>query len=755
MNRIVSVVAIVVLFSAGCGKKATSTTELVTFRSCLASMTNLYGFVEGPRGTPGLITTYDQSGGNSDWARGLKPAADGLYTIADLKGPGCVWRVWMTGIKPEAWYFFFDGEESARIKLDGHDLFEQVPPFLAPLNDMVSGGAYSYTPLPYAKSLRIAVGVKEFTPAMRFYHHINYETFSEATQVESFPVTLTAADQEQLDVTRKAWRTVPDEMQALASQVRGVEEQELPSGKAVVIADRTGGGVVTSVALRVKHASQEDAVAREALLREVVIRMFWDKADKPSVEVPLGDFFCNGLRDRPFASMPLSYVDGAYVCRFPMPFTSGMKMELRNDGDSPLSVKAAVAVGELPVDVPVNYFHAAWRGRRENGRPLQLLLAQGKGHYVGCYLTALGMQPQWNILEGDESIRVDNKLKADFHGTGLEDYFNGAWYYYGIFDLPLHGLLEKAAMRTSQYRFHLNDGVRFSKAISVQFEFGHGNTSRGYMSGTAFWYADTPSESGSWIPSVAERYAYPDPLERASFMAGLFEIEREGLLAQARDRCLSYAKRYAKQPESDIVRLRAAAYAGALGDVDAAKEEYVQIAQTTANDQAKQEAASLLWMGESPAHALIGAHVNGRYKLYVDGKLQGEGDDPTRLVVTRTSLSEGMHTIALEVTPTRPMPWMSACVKTVNTNITSDLSWRVMLNKPAGWPANTVMHESDTWQSASSHGFFPLMYYWQFYPNAMVMAQSAKQILYAPGTWMQGNPAYFRGEFRIGAPAKQ
>ena len=78
---------------------------------------------------------------------------------------------------------------------------------------------------------------------------------------------------------------------------------------------------------------------------------------------------------------------------------------------------------------------------------------------VGCYLSAISNNDSWYILEGDERIYIDGAKTPIVHGTGLEDYFNGAWYYSGLSDLPLCGLLEKAAMRTDQYRFHLPERI--------------------------------------------------------------------------------------------------------------------------------------------------------------------------------------------------------------------------------------------------------------------------------------------------------
>ena len=42
------------------------------------------------------------------------------------------------------------------------------------LCDMVSGGHYCYMPLPFAKSLRIAVTIPNYKPDMRPYYQVHY-----------------------------------------------------------------------------------------------------------------------------------------------------------------------------------------------------------------------------------------------------------------------------------------------------------------------------------------------------------------------------------------------------------------------------------------------------------------------------------------------------------------------------------------------------------------------------------------------------
>ena len=43
-------------------------------------------------------------------------------------------------------------------------------------------------------------------------------------------------------------------------------------------------------------------------------------------------------------------------------------------------------------------------------------------------------------LEGDERISVDGSRSPQIHGTGLEDFFSGGFYFIrGAFTLPTHG----------------------------------------------------------------------------------------------------------------------------------------------------------------------------------------------------------------------------------------------------------------------------------------------------------------------------
>jgi hypothetical protein len=66
-------------------------------------------------------------------------------------------------------------------------------------------------------------------------------------------------------------------------------------GSVAELADITGPGIIRHIWL-----------TTTAHGREAVLRMYWDGNDVPAVEVPLGDFFCNGWASfSPVTSLPI------------------------------------------------------------------------------------------------------------------------------------------------------------------------------------------------------------------------------------------------------------------------------------------------------------------------------------------------------------------------------------------------------------------------------------------------------------------
>lgn len=279
--------------------------------------------------------------------------------------------------------------------------------------------------------------------------------------------------------------------------------------------------------------------------RKLVLRMFWDGEDSPSVEVPLGDFFGIGHGIfKNFTSLPLqmSPDDGRGMnCWFPMPFDAA-RIEITSETDKAVNVYFYIDYEEYdqPHDPEVARFHAQWRreantegwcseklnndnlfdiwNRHPNvtgGDNYVILEAEGSGIYVGCNLNIDVFEPQANDWygEGDDMIFIDGEpWPPSLHGTGTEDYICTAFGPRTEFSAPYHGITLYSGTpewpwsgKNSMYRFHIEDPVRFTKSIRVTIEHGHANKLSNDYSSTAYWYQIEPHAPFPALLPVVER----------------------------------------------------------------------------------------------------------------------------------------------------------------------------------------------------------------------------------------------------------
>jgi len=693
--------------------------ETVSLESLLSRLTNVTAMAEQPLGRSFLVSSYDRSGGNRDWATWNRAEADGRITLLAVDGPGYVSRIWCTNLrKIEEWAFFFDGESTPRLSLTHNQLFnDQVFPFVAPLAGESGGGRYSLMPIPFSKSLRIAIKHADLNPADRNYFHINYtKLYDKHTLENSWPQELSNTQSNVIRQVVETWQTSSEQLSHLGDAfLEGAEAIDIPAGDSYELINVGEHGLIDGFAVEIRNPKGGEALKQE-VLRNLRVKFWWDGASVPSVDVPLGDFFCNPLYPRAYSSYFMGNVNGKYVSRLPMPFRRGARGVIENIGDVPVRLRIGVSRSDNPGTGRL--FHANWAASTTSGHPLDILNVKGAGHYVGMMLTSIGQDGSWNILEGDESVWPDPDTEPVQHGTGLEDYFNGAYYYTSLFDLPQHGLIEKGAMRTDQYRWHGLEAVDFAKRLDVDIEFGHGNHSRGYMSSVAYWYADRPhnvkisAEQEKLLARPQDRFELP------GFMAQLFTLERAGLYGEAADRCEFMQFRYRHQPWSEIFGLRATAYKEQQLGFDAVESTYERFAASKHPDVSRQ-AKDLLWFHESPNHALLGAHVRGKYRLLLDGDDALSGDTHAVLQMRRLIIPEGEHTWEVEMTPTMQGSMFSLCLRTHKGDITSAGDWTVV--------EKVLVPGEDFPGVAKAARVLPNMTVWQFQPNAYVGMQSPAQ----------------------------
>jgi hypothetical protein len=260
-------------------------------------------------------------------------------------------------------------------------------------------------------------------------------------------------------------------------------------------------GVATSIREAVRQNMIWKALRYNRLqcLRDVLVKIYFDDENTPSVSSPMGDFFGVGFgRYVHYNSAFIGMTSGGYFCHFPMPFSRNCRIEIENTGkETPVTFYGAVTYErhERPEE-GMAYFHAAYKREAETreGVPYMILQTDGKGHYVGCVLSMQGKMKRhhFGFLEGNPKIFVDSEAEPSLEYTGTEDYFMGGWYFNkGTFYTPYHGLTIKnwRKFRISAYRFH-PEGIPFNSSIKVIIHHGEFDEICGDYSSVAYWYQE-------------------------------------------------------------------------------------------------------------------------------------------------------------------------------------------------------------------------------------------------------------------------
>ncbi|WP_270406305.1 glycoside hydrolase family 172 protein [Paenibacillus timonensis] len=286
-------------------------------------------------------------------------------------------------------------------------------------------------------------------------------------------------------------------------------------GQTLTVADIDGPGAIQHIWLTCFPDSW----------RHLILRMYWDGESEPSVETPLGDFFCNGWCERsnvnslPVAVNPAGGMNSYWV----MPFRQKAKITVENRMGSPVVLYYQIdyTLTEVPDDAA--YFHAQWR--RSNPvryKDVHVLLdgVLGKGHYVGTYLA---WQVNNNGWWGEGEIKFYMDGDQDYPticGTGTEDYFGGAWNFeqpkgeYASFStayLGLHQIIKPDGLYRSQqrfgmYRWHVMDPIRFESDLRVTIQALGWRSGGRYLplqddiASVSYWYQSEPHAAYPQLP---------------------------------------------------------------------------------------------------------------------------------------------------------------------------------------------------------------------------------------------------------------
>lgn len=451
--------------------------------------------------------------------------ADAWETLADLKGPGAIVRLWTAHDAGEV-----------RIEIDGREvvtaplanLFNgQFEPFAPPLCYAtavttlppaptatqpaedgeepasqpatapaagVAGGFSCYFPLGYGKSARVQCRGGQGA------YQLNYVTFGANAQVAAFTPQLdddaAAMLKEVAHTLRKGFSDKQlfskRKMMPLAGQISIKKGQTWTE-------QVTGGGVVRGF-----YLALQNRIAREPrALHQCVLRIYFNGEPTARVEAPLIDFFGAGFGMRRVSGltigtdklieMPMgdSTHQEFLYCEFPMPFSDGARFEIENLSEALLDVLYYIRIELTPPPEGALLFHA--RYRREDpvaGDEFVLLnLTGGAGRVVGTVLNVDSPRAEW-WGAGSAKAQIDGRSALENRGGDIAAYFGDSPPLRNFIG-ALHGVSRvNAPGKCSLYRLRLSDALEFQQSLRLTFGCKPtGGAADSYFGALVYWYA--------------------------------------------------------------------------------------------------------------------------------------------------------------------------------------------------------------------------------------------------------------------------
>ncbi|MDX9974985.1 MAG: DUF2961 domain-containing protein [FCB group bacterium] len=283
------------------------------------------------------------------------------------------------------------------------------------------------------------------------------------------------------------------------------DDRSIAKGETLVLGELEGPGMITHIWCTVASLDFLHG-------RNLVLRVYYDGMEKPSVEAPLGDFFGVGHGATVNYTSEVAAVSSygrARNCWWKMPFQKSARVTVTNESATHDTISFYYYVDwrkmdSLPADTP--YFHAHYR-QETPAQPghYVILDTKGRGHYAGTVLSTLQMETGW-FGEGDDFIYIDGETTPSLRGTGTEDYFGDAWGF-RPFSTPYYGVTLYDGVfpgdRVTAYRWHVQDPIPFKESLKVTIEH------RGSVYTDDGTKLASSNERPDWVSSVAYWYQTP------------------------------------------------------------------------------------------------------------------------------------------------------------------------------------------------------------------------------------------------------
>jgi hypothetical protein len=456
---------------------------------------------------------YVSWGANNDGPQFIREEGD-LAVMAEMEGPGCLWRVWSALAQKGRVKIFLDGSETPAVDLPFQDYFNgKTPPFDYPMlsynmSDLGSRGHNLYYPIPYQKSCKIVA-----EDGWGRYFQFVYTTFPEGTKVPTFTGKLSEADAAALaklnDFLANEQGTDPAGERQGQQTVSETFTLRAGGSEKLVL---DGPRAITAIKGSMATGNREDEMAA---LRNIVLKITFDDQEEPSVWCPLGDFFGTAPGKNLYKSLITGMTEeGAYAYWY-MPFGKRAVIELVSEDDKDRQIECAVTHAPLaqPMD-KLGYFHCKWH---RDICPLPpdrhpdwvMLRTQGRGRFCGVMLHVWDPKPGW-WGEGDEKFFVDGEKFPSTIGTGSEDYFGYAWCCPALFQRPFHAqsMTQGNAGHQSVLRWHVADNVPFQESFEAAIEKYFPNGKPTLYACTPVWYQAAGGSDPIEPVPAEERWGY-------------------------------------------------------------------------------------------------------------------------------------------------------------------------------------------------------------------------------------------------------
>lgn len=312
----------------------------------------------------------------------------------------------------------------------------------------------------------------------------------------------------------------------------------IKAGDTFVLGEAAGPGVIKHIWMTLGGAAE---------YRSAILRFYWDDETTPSVEAPAGDFFAAGWGrgKEPLINSAMVAVNpgSGFNSFWPMPFRGKFRATIENRSKLPLRIYYQIDYSLEQVPHDAGYFHAQFRlSNRLEAKQVHTILdgVSGRGQYVGTYLGHGAFSPGW-WGEGEVKFYIDgDKEFPTIAGTGEEDYFLGSYDYFrrdasgkrfeqafstlysGFYpvapiDLSTEYFKENSERRNGEYRWHIQDPIKFSSDLRVTIQSlgweganigsisGKGTylPQEDYLASVAYWYQAEPHAPFPQLPDDA------------------------------------------------------------------------------------------------------------------------------------------------------------------------------------------------------------------------------------------------------------